>query len=126
MKFKDFSQKKIIVVGDILLDKYVWGSVSRMSPEAPVQIVDVEKENFVLGGAANTANNITTLGAKAILVGIVGNDEAAKVLNRLIEEKGIENSVISDGQKPTIQKIRVMAQNQQLLRIDYETKEDYP
>ncbi|MBU1704619.1 MAG: D-glycero-beta-D-manno-heptose-7-phosphate kinase, partial [Nanoarchaeota archaeon] len=119
-----FSSRKVIVIGDIMLDKYVCGTVNRISPEAPVQIVDVKKEDYVLGGAANTANNIAALGASVVLVGIIGDDEPGRLVSALLRGKKITNELIKSSSKPTIQKIRIMAQNQQLLRIDYETKED--
>lgn len=116
-KFKD---RKILVVGDIMLDKYVWGKVTRISPEAPVQIVEVEKESFVPGGAANVANNISSLGATVYLVGIVGNDGAKEQLVTMLRRNNIETEFVTDLKKPTIQKVRIMGHNQQLLRVDYE------
>ena len=121
-KFKD---KKIIVIGDVMLDKYIWGDVSRISPEAPVQIVNVVKESHVPGGAANVANNIAALNAKPIMVGIVGNDETKDKLIQELEKRNIDvTGLINDKNKRTIQKVRVFGKNQQLLRFDYEKKGD--
>lgn len=125
-------QKRVLVIGDLLLDKYVWGNVDRVSPEAPVAIVGVEKETYVPGGAANVANNVVAVGGKAELMGIMGNDKAKTIFMRELEKRGIGTThILVDEKKPTIQKIRIMAQQQQLLRVDYEdtsyvenTKED--
>src|SRR3989338_4617310 len=86
---EQFKNKKILVVGDIMLDKYIWGEVSRISPEAPVQVVNVVRETYEAGGAANVANNVAALGGKAFMVGIVGNDEAKKILLEELKKKGI-------------------------------------
>lgn len=118
-----FRDKKVIVIGDVMLDKYIWGSVSRISPEAPVQVVEVEKESSAPGGAANVANNIAALGAKAIMVGIVGNDDARQELIMELEKRGIDTKgLIVDNDRMTIKKVRVFGKSQQLLRFDYEKK----
>ncbi len=120
---EQFRNKKILVIGDVMLDKYIWGEVSRISPEAPVQIVNVVKESYAPGGAANVANNIVALSAQAFMVGIVGNDETKEKLIRELKKRNIEVSgLIDDGNKRTIQKVRVIGRNQQLLRFDYEKK----
>lgn len=114
-------QKRIVVIGDLLLDKYIWGNVDRVSPEAPVAIVSVEKETYVPGGAANVANNIVAVGGKAQLMGIMGNDKAKTTFIQELEKRGIGTThILIDEKKPTIQKIRIIAQQQQLLRVDYE------
>lgn len=118
-----FSSKKIIVLGDVMIDKYIWGKVNRISPEAPVQIVDVEKETQVPGGAANVANNIAAFGAEPLLIGVVGRDNAKAGLVYELKKREITCSLIEDD-RPTTQKVRVMGHNQQLLRIDYETKQE--
>jgi D-glycero-beta-D-manno-heptose-7-phosphate kinase len=119
-----FKQKNIVVLGDIMLDKYIFGKVERISPEAPVPVVEVERERYVPGGAANAASNVATLTGNAILFGIVGNDAAKDILLDAAKERGISTEgIIIDGKKPTIQKIRIIGQNQQLVRIDYENKE---
>ena len=120
----DFRNKKVLVLGDVMLDKYIWGDVSRISPEAPVQVVNVLRETFEAGGAANVANNVAALSGKAFMVGITGNDEARKFLLEVMQEKSIDVSGIHiDKDKPTIQKVRVIGKSQQLLRVDYEKKE---
>lgn len=121
-KFKD---KKIIVIGDIMLDKYIWGEVSRISPEAPVQVVNVLKESYAPGGAANVANNIAALGGNTYMVGIVGKDEANNILLTELQKRNINvDGIFEDDNKPTIQKVRVVGRGQQLLRFDYEKKGD--
>jgi D-beta-D-heptose 7-phosphate kinase/D-beta-D-heptose 1-phosphate adenosyltransferase len=126
MKYLDqFSKKSIVVIGDLMLDKYIFGKVERISPEAPVPIVTVEKENYVPGGAANAASNVTSLGGRAFLLGIVGNDMAKDILLDEAKARQLEVSgVLTDSKRPTIQKIRVLGQSQQLVRIDYEDKHD--
>ncbi len=120
-----FKEKNILIVGDIMLDKYIFGKVDRISPEAPVQVVEVKKENYVPGGAANVANNIAALNAKAFMVGIVGNDKEADILLEELNKRNINTEgIVKDVQKPTTQKVRILGQKQQLLRIDYE-KKDY-
>ena len=119
-----FKNKKIIVVGDIMLDKYIWGDVTRISPEAPVPVVSVQAESYAPGGAANVANNIAALGSSSYMVGIIGKDLANEILLKEIKRRNIKtDGIIVDEKKPTIQKIRVIGQHQQLLRVDYEKKE---
>ncbi len=125
MNLEEFSKKRILVVGDIMLDKHIHGTVTRLSPEAPVPILKAEKESYNPGGAANLASNISSLGAKAYLSGIVGNDEAQKILFKELEKNKIDLSCIIKTSKPTIQKIRGLARqhllyHQHMLRIDYE------
>jgi len=121
----DFSDKRVLVVGDIMLDKHIHGTISRLSPEAPVPILKAEKETFNPGGAANLAANLSSLGAKVYLAGIVGEDEAQKILFKELEKNNIDFSCILHTKKPTIQKIRGLARqnklyHQHMLRIDYE------
>lgn len=119
-----FKEKRILVVGDIMLDKYIWGEVARISPEAPVQIVNVQKESYAPGGAANVANNIAALNGKVHMVGIVGNDDANKILMEDLQKRNINTEgIIIDENKPTIQKVRVLGRGQQLIRFDYEKNE---
>lgn len=118
--FKDI---KIAVIGDIILDKYLWGEVERISPEAPVPIVDIKRETVNLGGAANVAWNLSALGVKTFLVGVVGQDENSKVIKGLLEEKSIYSKLVHDSTRPTTEKTRIIAVSQQLLRIDRESKE---
>lgn len=112
---------KILVVGDVMLDHYVWGEVSRISPEAPVPVVHVRKETFTVGGAANVALNLASLGASAKLLSTWGTDEAGLKLDNLLNARGIrfENSVRHNGIE-TIVKKRIIARTQQLCRIDHE------
>ena len=121
----NFKGKNILIVGDIMLDKYIFGKVERISPEAPVQVVEVIKEDYVPGGAANVANNIAALEGNAFMVGIVGDDKEANILLEELSKRNINTQgIIKDQNKPTTQKVRVLGQKQQLLRIDYE-KKDY-
>lgn len=119
--FNNFKNRKILVIGDLVLDRYIWGKVNRISPEAPVPIVEVTSENFLLGGAANVANNIVSLEGDATVVGVIGRDRAGDILKRLLDDKGI-SSWISDDQRPTTVKTRVIAHNQQVVRFDREDK----
>ncbi len=116
-----FGDKKVLVVGDVMLDQYTFGDVTRISPEAPIQIVKKTKESFTLGGAANVANNLAALGAKPILCGVIGNDYSGKVFMDLLRDRGIDGSgIFVHDSKPTIVKHRVVSGGYQLLRIDDE------
>lgn len=116
--------KRILVIGDIMLDKYIWGEVTRISPEAPVQIVEARRDSYAAGGAANVAANIASLGGRAAIMSIVGRDEARDKLLSILQEKGIEaSSILVEEDKPTTIKIRVMGRNQQLIRVDYESRD---
>jgi D-glycero-beta-D-manno-heptose-7-phosphate kinase len=118
---RKFKNQKIAVIGDLILDKYIYGDVERISPEAPVPIVRVLREKFVPGGAANVAANISTLGGKPFLFGIVGNDQYKDILLQKTAEMNITaSSILIDNHKITIRKTRVIGLNQQLLRIDHE------
>jgi rfaE bifunctional protein kinase chain/domain len=122
---KSFTGKRIAVVGDLMLDRYFWGRVSRISPEAPVPVVEVEEESTRLGGAANVANNIASLGGIPIMIGIVGNDAGAESLRKLVAEKGFPiDGIVTDESRPTTIKTRVIAHNQHIVRIDHEEKTD--
>ena len=113
--------QKILVFGDLMLDEYLFGDVNRISPEAPVPIVRVTGERWVLGGAANVASNLRALGADPILVGTIGNDEAGVRITRLITDLGLnDGGLVVDSSQPTIIKTRVIGQHQQMLRIDRE------
>lgn len=119
--FSQFGRKNILVIGDVILDKYIRGTVSRISPEAPVPVV-VEKESFYTpGGAANVAHNLRGLGAKVTLIGRLGNDEEGLVLKSELKKSGVQtNALFIDRKLPTICKTRVLAQHQQVVRIDRE------
>lgn len=119
---KLFNNKKILVIGDIILDRYIYGKVTRISPEAPVPVVDVVKESFHLGGAANVANNIMALGGSASIAGIIGNDTAGRTLIELLSAKGIITDGIFEDKRPTSVKTRVIAHSQQVVRFDKEDR----
>ena len=124
IKFIDkFEGKEIIVIGDIMLDHFVKGSVSRISPEAPVPVVNVESEDFVAGGAGNVAVNLAVLGAKPTLVSVVGQDIKGSILTQFLKDKGVNTSYITiDSARPTTQKVRIVAERQQVVRVDRESK----
>ncbi len=112
--------KKVLVVGDIMMDRYIWGNVTRISPEAPVPVVKIKQETITGGGAANVAKNIAALGGTALLVGTIGNDAAGKALLTDLQQAGVVTNSVFTVDTPTIQKIRVMGGKQQLLRMDDE------
>jgi len=123
--FSKFQDAKVAVIGDIMLDRYFWGNVSRVSPEAPVPVVDVTKEDFHLGGAANVASNLCSLGLKAELCGIVGNDTSGETFKELCKQRNIGTSgLFIDNSRPTTVKTRVFGNNQQIVRLDRETKKE--
>lgn len=111
---------RILVVGDVMLDRYWFGEVSRISPEAPVPVVRVERREERLGGAANVARNAVALGARTGLLGVVGQDEAGDMVQELVTGLGINGYLNRDAAIPTIIKLRVIGRQQQLLRIDFE------
>ncbi len=115
------SQVRLLVVGDVMLDRYWFGDVSRISPEAPVPVVKVEREENRLGGAANVARNAAALGAHTALLSVVGDDDAGRTLQRLLDEGQISAGLHVDREIDTIVKLRVIGRQQQLLRIDFET-----
>lgn len=124
-KFKNFfnstERPKFMVIGDLILDEYIWGGVNRISPEAPVPVLESRSENLTLGGAANVANNLIALGCEVHLVGAIGQDEKGDRLLSLIEERGIfTQGIYRFVHRPTTSKIRIIAHNQQILRIDKE------
>jgi D-beta-D-heptose 7-phosphate kinase/D-beta-D-heptose 1-phosphate adenosyltransferase len=121
---KEFKKKKILIIGDLILDRYIWGKVNRISPEAPVPIVEVTKEDFLLGGALNVANNISALGGCPTIIGIIGNDRAGDLLLNLVAEKGMRCDGIFRCSRPTTVKTRVIAHNQQVVRFDKEDKKN--
>lgn len=116
----DTSRCRILVVGDVMLDRYWFGDVSRISPEAPVPVVKVERSEERLGGAANVARNVAALGAGVSLLSVVGDDEAGNTLQRLLGEEGIAASLHRDPELLTTVKLRVIGRQQQLVRIDFE------
>lgn len=120
----NFKNAKVLVVGDLILDEFIWGEVSRISPEAPVPVVWVKNESFMPGGASNVANNLSSLGAHVYLAGVIGRDEPGAILRGELEQKGINTSgIIADKSRPTTLKTRVVAHHQQVVRIDKEKVE---
>lgn len=121
--FHDLPRGNVLVYGDVMIDQYLWGKVDRISPEAPVPVVEVESETLQLGGAANVARNISALGCNVELVGLVGDDDNATRLKHLLEREGIRNyKLVSDQKRPTTVKTRVIAHNQQVVRADRESR----
>lgn len=119
-----FPSVRILVVGDIMLDEYIWGNVKRISPEAPVPVVAVTGDTRALGGAGNVAVNISGLSAKAELAGLIGADPAGREILRLLSKRRIGTSgIVSDRNRPTTTKTRVVAHHQQVVRVDREKKE---
>ena len=121
-----FSRAKILVVGDLILDEFVWGRVNRISPEAPVPVVWVQSESFMPGGAANVANNIRALGGRVIAVGIVGEDRWGTVLLEELTSRRIDTADVLRIHRPTTVKTRVIAHHQQVVRVDREQREPLP
>ena len=121
----DLSNTKVLVIGDVMIDRYWWGTVNRISPEAPVPVVSLDNTTLAAGGAANVAANIAGLGAKPYLVGISGDDEAATLLPKIMEETGIADFLFFPvkGRFTTL-KTRIVAHNQQIARLDQETAAD--
>jgi rfaE bifunctional protein kinase chain/domain len=121
----DTSKARILVVGDVMLDRYWFGDVTRISPEAPVPVVKVERTEERPGGAANVARNCAALGAQVSLLSVVGADEAGQTLARLMAGSGIDASLHEDAKLNTTVKLRVLGRQQQLLRIDFENSPDH-
>jgi rfaE bifunctional protein kinase chain/domain len=117
----DFKNVTVLVIGDLMIDEYLWGSVDRISPEAPVPVVCVEKQSHTLGGAGNVINNLVAMGAKVLAIGTAGTGKAGQMIFGKLESLGIEtDGIVSEPQRPTTRKTRVIASNQQVLRIDKE------
>jgi D-beta-D-heptose 7-phosphate kinase/D-beta-D-heptose 1-phosphate adenosyltransferase len=114
-----FGGKRVLVLGDLMLDRYIWGDVSRISPEAPVPVVEVQEDSLCLGGAGNVARNILSLGGAAILAGIVGNDREGRWIQDQIPGK---KGIFADPARPTTVKTRIVARHQQVVRVDLERK----
>ena len=119
-----FKGKRIVVLGDLILDHYIFGEVERISPEAPVPVVWANGEKFVGGGAVNVALNLIELGAEVSLCGVVGDDDFAEKLLSIINEKNIDTRlIVKDKKRPTTVKTRIISQHQQMMRLDWESKE---
>ena len=123
--FGTLHDRTILIIGDVMLDKYVWGHVRRTSPEAQVPVVEVEREAYHLGGAANVASNILALGAEPLLVGLVGpNDSASRELTELMESKGLQTTgLLEDPDRQTTVKTRIIAHQQHVVRADREDRD---
>jgi D-beta-D-heptose 7-phosphate kinase/D-beta-D-heptose 1-phosphate adenosyltransferase len=117
---RKFDSSRLLVAGDIMLDQFVWGDVSRISPEAPVPVVEVQEETMLLGGAANVANNLRALGSPVSLGGVVGKDAMGQNLRELAASMGIDVTSVVDGIRPTTIKTRIIARGQQVVRVDRE------
>ncbi len=116
-----FQKARLLVIGDLMLDEFIWGDVSRISPEAPVPVVWERRHSFMPGGASNVASNIAALGGEVTLCGVIGTDEPGRRLKELLKKRGVRlQSVVTDRHRPTTLKTRVVAHHQQLVRIDRE------
>ena len=124
--FKE-AKPNILVVGDLMIDHYLWGSCERISPEAPVQVVDIQKETTVLGGAGNVINNLKALGAHVSVSSVIGDDDIGKELTQMLHDINVDTqNLIIESKRKTSKKSRVIAVSQQILRYDKESKEDIP
>jgi rfaE bifunctional protein kinase chain/domain len=120
--FEKFNSLNVLIIGDVMLDSYIWGAVERISPEAPVPIVNVKKKDFRLGGAANVALNIASLGAKPILCALIGDDDdGRKLIQRLDEGKISKEGIVVSTYRPTTVKTRIIASAQHVVRVDEES-----
>lgn len=120
---QNFKNKRVLVLGDIMLDRYIWGNVARISPEAPVPVVEVKKDTSQLGGAANVSHNLESLGAIPLLLGVVGKDRQGEwIKNKVSDSSGI----LIDANRPTTIKTRIIAHHQQVVRVDQEKKTPIP
>ena len=115
-----FSSAKVLVIGDIIIDHFLWGSATRISPEAPVPVVNVQREESMLGGSANVLRNILSLGGQAVLGGIIGDDPMGRKVEELMHQLGAPTTGLVIGSRPTTVKTRVVAQGQQIVRVDRE------
>jgi len=120
--FEDFTKLNVLIIGDVMLDSYIWGAVERISPEAPVPIINVHKKDFRLGGAANVALNILALGAKPIICALIGEDEDGKKLIQRLDDKNIsKEGIVTSRYRPTTVKTRIIASHQHIVRVDEES-----
>ncbi len=123
--FENISQLKVAVIGDVMLDTYWWGKVDRISPEAPVPVVALDKKELRIGGAGNVALNTASLGAKTFIFSVIGEDEEGRQLEELIQKNGINTDyLIASGKRITTNKMRVIGRNQQMMRLDAELVSD--
>lgn len=120
-----FSDTRLLVLGDIIMDEYIWGDVSRISPEAPVPVVEVRQKTKMLGGAANVVNNIVALGGQCVLCGTVGRDRTGKMITQRVRELGCSTEgILTTSDRPTSIKTRIVAHNQQVVRFDIESNKE--
>jgi len=117
---RNIAGKRVMIVGDVMLDHYTFGTVTRISPEAPVPVVEVIDEQYLLGGAGNVARNIVALGGRATMIGLIGNDRDGEVLNGLLTKSDVDTALVHDDHRRTTRKTRIIAQNQQIVRVDRE------
>ena len=120
LEMPEFQEARLLVIGDVMLDRYWHGAASRVSPEAPVPVVRVGNREDRPGGAGNVALNVAALGSAAHLIGVVGNDEAAEELHSRLSAAGVYCDFLHSDDKPTVTKLRVISQHQQLIRLDFE------
>jgi D-glycero-beta-D-manno-heptose-7-phosphate kinase len=121
-----FPGRTIVILGDVMLDEFIWGKVRRISPEAPVPVVEVTSETYRLGGSCNVAANIRALDGKAISIGIIGRDSAGDRVLDLMEQSGMETSGLIRNHRPTTLKTRIIAHSQQVVRADRESRQPFP
>ena len=124
MENNEIKKPNILVIGDLMIDHYLWGSTNRISPEAPVQVVNVDKETTVLGGAGNVVNNLVSLGADVMVISVVGEDAVSAELTQMLEDINVRHYLICDEDRKTTKKSRIIASAQQIIRYDQESKED--
>src|SRR2546430_14271352 len=118
---RGFAGRRIVVLGDLMMDEYLWGRATRISPESPVMVVEVDSDSSVPGGAANVVNNLIALGARVSVAGVVGDDPAGAVLTESLAARGADVSgILIDPSRPTTRKTRVVAHSQQVMRVDRE------
>ncbi len=124
-KLPNFSQTNVLVIGDVMIDNYLFGEINRISPEAPVPVVEIDSKELRAGGAANVALNIKSLGGKPHLLSVIGDDVHAKELQKILRDKGIKNSVLlSEAGRPTTVKTRIFDDDKQVMRFDEESTDD--
>ena len=121
--FDTTKETNVLVIGDLMIDHYLWGKTDRISPEAPVQVIEVEKETKVLGGAGNVVNNLVSLGSNVMVMSVVGEDDVSHELISMLEEIDVKHFLISDEKRKTTKKSRIIASAQQIVRYDHESKE---
>jgi D-beta-D-heptose 7-phosphate kinase/D-beta-D-heptose 1-phosphate adenosyltransferase len=121
---EQLNKPNVLVIGDLMIDHYLWGKTDRISPEAPVQVIDIQKETTVLGGAGNVVNNLVALGCDVTVVSVVGEDENSLLLENMLTKIGASHFLIHDDTRKTTKKSRIIASAQQIVRYDHETKQD--